>query len=116
MFFRAYARSRIVAVVFINCFEVPIGREDAFLAMWNEIDDYMQGHPGFRWRRLYRSLATPSRFRYVNVAEWDTAEQFDAAHDEDFRRMQGQPGWREFPAQPDLYTLDREAIASPTVA
>jgi heme-degrading monooxygenase HmoA len=105
-----------VAVVFINSFEVPAGREEAFLALWQEIDGYMQGHPGFRWRRLYRSLDGASHFRFVNVAEWDSAGQFDAAHDEEFRRMQSQPGWQEFPARPALYALDREQIASATVA
>jgi heme-degrading monooxygenase HmoA len=106
----------IVAVVFINCFEVPAGREDAFLALWQQIDSYMQGHPGFRWRRLYRSLDASSHFSFVNLAEWDSAGQFEAAHDDEFRRMQSQPGWLEFPARPALYALDCEQVASSAVA
>jgi heme-degrading monooxygenase HmoA len=95
-------------VVFINCFEVPSGREDAFFELWAQMDGYMRDQPGFRWRRLHRSLDERARLRFVNVAGWDTAEQFEAAHGEEFRRMQSQPGWQEFPALPSLYTVERE--------
>lgn len=95
-------------IVFINCFEVPVGREEAFLELWRQIDGYMLGRPGFRWRRLHRALDDNTLLRFVNVAAWDTAEQFDAAHDEEFVRLQAQPGWQEFPALPALYTVERE--------
>jgi heme-degrading monooxygenase HmoA len=95
-------------VVFINCFEVPAGREDAFLALWEEIDGFMLKQPGYRWRRLHRSLDPAARLRYVNVAGWDSAEQFDAAHGEEFHRMQSQREWLEFPALPALYAVERD--------
>jgi heme-degrading monooxygenase HmoA len=95
-------------VVFINCFEVPAGREETFLRLWAEIDDYMRVQPGFRWRRLHRAVDSTARLRYVNVAGWDSAERFDASHDAEFRRMQAQEGWLEFPALPALYTVERE--------
>jgi heme-degrading monooxygenase HmoA len=97
--------------VFINCFEVPPGRDEAFLVLWAEIDDYMCDKRGFRWRRLHRSLGPDARLRYVNVAGWDSAEQFEDAHDEEFRRMQSKPGWAEFPALPALYDVVRERHA-----
>jgi heme-degrading monooxygenase HmoA len=97
--------------VFINCFEVPEGRDEEFLGLWSQIDERMCEHKGFRWRRLYRSLAPDAKLRYVNVAGWDSAEEFDAAHDEDFPRLQAQM-W-EFPALPSLYTVVRERIAQP---
>ncbi|MDT7639901.1 MAG: hypothetical protein QOC83_4189 [Pseudonocardiales bacterium] len=95
-------------VVFINCFEVPSGREEAFLELWAQIDGYMCAQPGFRWRRLHRSLDPAARLRYVNVAGWDSAERFDAAHGAEFRRLQSQPGWLEFPALPALYSVERD--------
>jgi len=98
----------MAGVVFINCFEVPLGREEAFLRLWTEIDDYMRDQPGFQSRRLHRALDSTTRLRYVNVASWDSAEQFDACHDAEFRRMQSQPGWLEFPALPALYSVERE--------
>lgn len=71
----------------------------------------MNVREGFRWRNLHMSLDDGTRLRYVNVAGWDSAAQFDAAHDEGFRRLQTQPGWREFPALPALYTVVREDVA-----
>jgi heme-degrading monooxygenase HmoA len=100
-----------VSVVFINSFEVPVGREDAFLELWSQIDDYMLARDGFHWRNLHKSLDDAARLRYVNVAGWESAAQFDAAHDEGFRRLQSQPGWKEFPALPALYTVVREDVA-----
>jgi hypothetical protein len=44
----------------------------------------------------------------VNVAGWDSAERFDAAHGAEFRRLQSQPGWLEFPALPALYSVERD--------
>ncbi|MHA6763782.1 antibiotic biosynthesis monooxygenase family protein [Streptacidiphilus sp. PAMC 29251] len=102
-------------IVFINCFEVPLGREKEFLALWSQIDDYMCAKPGFRWRKLHLSLDPHTRLRYVNVAGWDSAEQFDAAHDGEFRRMQSQPEWLEFPALPSLYTVEQETHAAASV-
>jgi heme oxygenase (mycobilin-producing) len=98
-------------VVFINCFEVPPGREGAFLELWTQIDDYMRAQPGFLWRRLYRALSDDTRLRYVNVAGWASAGDFDTAHDSTFRRLQAQAGWAEFPALPALYTVEDEAKA-----
>jgi|SRR5882757_3340289 len=95
-------------IVFIHCFEVPAGREEAFLELWGQIDGHMVKQPGFRWRRLHRSLDDDTRLRFVNVAGWDTAVQFGAAHDGEFQRMQSQPGWREFPSLPGLYMVERE--------
>ena len=100
-----------MSVVFINCFEVPAGREAAFLELWSQIDEYMNVREGFRWRNLHKSLDDGTRLRYVNVAGWDSAAQFEAAHDDGFRGLQAQPGWREFPALPALYTVVREDVA-----
>jgi heme-degrading monooxygenase HmoA len=98
-------------VVFINCFEVPAGREEAFMELWAQIDGYMRAQPGFRWRRLHRALSDSTRLRYVNVAGWQSAAQFEAAHREEFTRMAGQAGWAEFPALPALYTMEDEVRA-----
>lgn len=95
-------------VVFINCFEVPAGREEAFLKLWTQIDDYMRAQPGFQWRRLHRALHADTRLRYVNVAGWASAGEFEKAHDDNFRRLQGQAGWAEFPALPALYSVEDE--------
>ena len=96
-------------VVFINCFEVPPGREDAFMELWTQIDSYMRAKPGFQWRRLHRALSDDARLRYVNVAGWASAGEFEAAHDDKFREMEARAGWTEFPALPALYITEDEA-------
>ena len=93
-------------VVFINCFQVPAGREQVFLELWHQIDDHMRAQPGYRWVRLHRSLDSTARFRYVNVAGWDSAEQHGAGHDEKFHRLLAQEAWQEFPSLPALYTVE----------
>ena len=90
-------------VILINCFEVPAGRDDEFVSAWKEVNRYMRSKPGYIRHRLHQSLSGDARYRYVNVAEWESLAWFDAAHDDGFRRLVGQPRWREFPATPTLF-------------
>ena len=45
-------------VVFVNCFVVEPGREDAAFTIWQEINDYMVGKPGYRSHRLRVAMRT----------------------------------------------------------
>ncbi len=101
------------AVTFINCFEVPLGRDEEFLAMWREVNAYMRHRDGYIGHRLHRSLSPDARFRFVNVAEWDSADHWAAAHDETFRRLVSQPGWADFPSMPALFEpVDEHRVPS----
>ena len=67
-------------MVLINPFEVPADGSDAeFLAGWQAAADYLQTQPGFRSTRLHRAVRPDARFRYVNVALWESAQSFMAA-------------------------------------
>jgi heme-degrading monooxygenase HmoA len=101
----------LASVVFINCFEVPVGREDEFLALWMEVNDHMQCQEGYLAHRLHRALTPEARFRFVNVAEWASAEHWAAAHDERFRRIIGQPAWHGFATVPALFEPVHEGRA-----
>ena len=68
-----------MSVILINAFEVPAGADEDFLPAWDRTDEAMRAQPGIVSRRLHRSLAPQADFRYVNVAEWTTAEAFAAA-------------------------------------
>ena len=69
-----------MSVVLINPFEVPAHvPEDQFLAGWERAADLLKSRPGFIGSRLHRSLSPDARFRFVNVAEWKTAADFQAA-------------------------------------
>lgn len=83
-------------VIYINCFEVPAGREDDFIALWREVNAYMTRKPGYLSHRLHRSLAPDGKFRFINIPVWETVEQFNAAHDDGFRQLISQPGWADF--------------------
>jgi heme-degrading monooxygenase HmoA len=93
----------MAAVPFVNCFEVPQGREDDFLALWRQVNDYMAAKPGYAGHRLHRSLAPEAKFRFVNYAEWETPAHWRAAHDEGFRQLVSRPEWAEFSSTHALY-------------
>ena len=94
-----------MSVVFINLFEVPAGRDETFRSMWQQVNDYMRTQPGYQAHRLHRAVADDARYRYANVVSWESAEAWRAAHDEGFRKLVGQPEWREFPNTPALYEV-----------
>ncbi len=62
-------------VRFINCFEVPEGREDDFLTVFREINAFMANQPGYLGHRLHKSLGTDARYRFVNDVEWASVER-----------------------------------------
>ncbi len=92
-------------VPFVNCFEVPAGREDAFLALWQEVNTHMAAQPGYVGHRLHRSLTPDAKFHFVNYAEWESAEHWRAAHDDGFRQLVSRPEWAEFTSIPALYEI-----------
>jgi heme-degrading monooxygenase HmoA len=66
--------------VLINPFEVPEGTDDErFLEGWGQAADYMRSRPGFVGSRLHRAVSPNPRFRFVNVAEWASLQDFRAA-------------------------------------
>jgi heme-degrading monooxygenase HmoA len=106
----------MAAVPFVNCFEVPPGREDAFFALWQEVNAYMAAKPGYVGHRLHRSLSPEAKFRFVNYAEWESAEHWRAAHDDGFRRLVSRPEWSEFPSTPGLYEIVHAGSAADAVS
>ena len=60
--------------VLINVFEVPEGRDDEFLAGWEEGKRFMERQPGCVSTALHRSLDPQARFRYINLAVWESAD------------------------------------------
>ena len=92
-------------VVLINPFEVPSEVPDEqFLAGWQRAADVLRTRPGFVGSRLHRALAGDARFRFINVAEWESPE--------DFRAAVGDPSFAELaanspPNYPALYEIVR---------
>jgi heme-degrading monooxygenase HmoA len=92
-------------VILINPFEVPEGASDEeFLAAWGTAAEYMREQPGFISSRLHRALAPDARFRFINVAEWASPRDFQAAvTSERFRELARDAG----PSFPALYEVVR---------
>ena len=78
-----------MSVILINAFEVPEGTDDdQFLRGWERAANYMREQPGFVSSRLHRSLAPDARFRFINIAEWESPQSFQAAlGSEEFREI-----------------------------
>lgn len=102
---RSAAEGGTMTVILINPFEVPEGTgDDDFLRGWQRAADYMREQPGFVSTRLHRALAPNARFRFINVAEWASPQDFEAAvSSEQFREIAtGGP-----PGSPALYEVVR---------
>jgi len=94
-----------MSVVLINAFEVPGGQEETFLADWRHAADWMRQQPGFVSTRLHQSLDPEAEFRYVNVAEWESADRFrTAAASPEFQRRIGGMNVRAHPALHQVVT------------
>ena len=66
--------------VLINPFEVSEDiDDDRFLVGWGKAADYMRSRPGFVGSRLHRAVSSNPRFRFVNVAEWESPQDFQAS-------------------------------------
>ena len=65
--------------ILINAFEVPDGQDDEFLTNWEEAKEYMERQPGYVSTTLHKSLDPGARFRYINVAGWQSPQAFQAA-------------------------------------
>ena len=67
------------SVTLFNFFDVPDGADGEFLAGWERAREVIDGWGGFRWTALHRSLQPQADFRYVNVAEIESVEAWQAA-------------------------------------
>jgi heme oxygenase (mycobilin-producing) len=93
-------------IVLINSFTVPQPRDDAFHDIWLQTSSYFREQPGYRSLRLHRAITPDARYRWVNIAQWATEADYQAAHRTDeFRRLVSQEGWDEFPNMPSLYQV-----------
>jgi len=93
-------------VTLINAFTVPAEESERFLHHWKDAARVMASQPGFVRARMHHALADDAELRFVNVAEWASVRQFDAA--------QGNPEFRgavqRMLDDPDLHVTARPAL------
>ncbi|MBT8368742.1 MAG: antibiotic biosynthesis monooxygenase [Deltaproteobacteria bacterium] len=93
-------------VIVINPFEVPEGKEDEALAMWDKFADYFRKQPGYVSTKLHRAMNPDARFHLINIAEWESVEHFQAAlNSEELKKLA--EGSEEFPHYPGIYEVIR---------
>jgi heme oxygenase (mycobilin-producing) len=93
-------------VVLINVFEVPEDKDEEFLAVWEQGKAILEWQPGFVSTALHRSLDPTARFRYINMAVWESAEAFSAAvNNPEF--VAYQDAFQPFHSHPSLYEVIR---------
>jgi heme-degrading monooxygenase HmoA len=93
-------------VILINPFEVPAGQEEEFLTQWREAAEHLGHAPGFVSTRLHESLDPKAKFRFINVAEWESPQHFQAAmRSETFQQISRKMA---FVASPALYRVVAE--------
>jgi heme-degrading monooxygenase HmoA len=100
-----------MTVTFVNLFDVPVGRDDAFRQQWQQVNDYMRTQPGYVSHKLHRALSENAQHRFVNLAIWASEQDWKDAHDDGFRALVSQEAWQEFPSLPTLYEVVHEAGA-----
>lgn len=67
------------SVVLINTFVVPVAMEEAFLGWWRMLKPAFAAQPGFIRANLHRSLDQNERYRFINIAEWESSEAYQRA-------------------------------------
>ena len=95
-----------MTVIMINSFEVAEENDAAFLQAWNNIADRLRNEPGYISTRLHQSLDPKAKFRFVNVAEWESPQDFQKA----INKESGQKTFQSLSiyAHPSLYRIVKE--------
>jgi heme-degrading monooxygenase HmoA len=91
-------------LVLINAFEVPEANEDEFVAAWQSAREFLETQPGYAGTTLHQTVSPDSEFRFVNVARWQTAQEFQAAVTSDAFRAAA-AGLAQFRSHPGLYRV-----------
>lgn len=84
-------------VILINPFEVPTDDEERFLRLWHETASAVSKAPGFIEAHLHCTLMPGKRFRFVNVARWESETAFHDAF-RNFEPSETQENVHAFPA------------------
>lgn len=100
--------------VLINPFELPEDQSDEeFLAGWQRAGDYLRSQPGFISARLHGAISPNPRFRFINVAEWESPRAFHAAVTSDGFRQLGNGTPANYPALYEVVTtIQRDDVAA----
>jgi heme-degrading monooxygenase HmoA len=97
-----------MAVIRINPFEVPEGREEEALTEWQVAAEHLRKLPGFLSTKLHEAIAPGAKFHCINVAEWEPPKAFEAAVSSSEFRALTRSIVEDFPHHPALDRITRE--------
>lgn len=66
-------------ITLINPFEVPTVHEKATIEHWEKARDFLETQPGYVSTQLHKSLQPNSTFFLINIAQWESKEDFQRA-------------------------------------
>ncbi len=73
-----------------------------------EAAEFLKNQPGFINTKLHQSILEDSKFRFINVAEWETPESFfSAVQTDEFQKITS-GSMDTYPHYPSLYTRIRD--------
>ena len=96
-----------MSITLLNPFEVPKGKEEEALELWERAAEVMRKSPGFISTRLHRAISPDARFHLINLAEWETPEHFMAAIESAEFKEATAGSMESFPHFPGLYEVVR---------
>lgn len=100
-------------ILLINPFRVFDGRDDEFLELWDQTGAIFRRSEGYVSTRLCKALANQppgqsAPFTHVNVAEWQSAEFYEAALSNPDIRILGKAYAKVCTFNPALYEVIRD--------
>lgn len=70
----------------MNRFQIALGREEDFVAVWKNRESYLDDVPGFREFHLLRGATTEHHTLFASHSIWESRAAFEAwTHSEAFR-------------------------------
>lgn len=66
-------------VTLINPFTVPKDKLDEAIISWERARDFLKQQPGYISTKLHQSISPDAQYLLINVAEWETSDDFKAA-------------------------------------
>lgn len=97
-----------MSVILINPFEVPKGKEEKCLKMWDESAEYLKNMPGFINTSLHEAIVDDAKFHFINVAEWESPESFFSAVGTEVFQKITKDSMEMYPHYPSLYKVIRK--------
>lgn len=94
-----------MAVILINVFTVPNGKEDEFVKWWEDVKANITKQQGFISGQFHKSIKPDSRFKFINVAIWENEDLYWKAYEKSVTPMKTKLAQLGVEQNPALYNV-----------